>query len=176
MFSEVFQHTPKWVFAIFALLLWRGLSSMLRRSVSLQAATLFPVAMLGLALWGIASAFGHASTEADALLAWATGAALAGPWMYARSTMAGIRYDAQKRRFDVPGSAWPLLLSMGIFCLKFMVGVSLALQPQLADKVRFALAVGCSYGVFSGIFMARVARLWQLAWQQDKSPMDTRPT
>jgi hypothetical protein len=39
------------------------------------------------------------------------------------------------------------------------------MQPTLATDGRYTLAVGTLYGIFSGIFIGRAARLWRLAAQ-----------
>ena len=84
------------------------------------------------------------------------------PWI--RSTApAGARYCNASRRFDLPGSAMPLVLIMGIFLTKYLVGVELAMQPALARDSAFALQIAALYGAFSGLFVARAMRLWRLA-------------
>jgi hypothetical protein len=60
----------------------------------------------------------------------------------------------------------PLTLFMGIFITKYAVGISIGMQASLARDVNFALAVSTLYGAFSGIFLARAARLWHMALQQ----------
>ena len=56
-----------------------------------------------------------------------------------------------------------MLLILGVFLTKYVVGVELAMQPALALDGPYTLAVGTLYGVFSGIFAGRAARLWRLA-------------
>jgi hypothetical protein len=63
----------------------------------------------------------------------------------------------------MPGSVVPLLLILGIFMTKWLVGVQLAIVPRLAADVGFALPVAALYGVFTGLFAGRAARLWRLA-------------
>ena len=58
---------------------------------------------------------------------------------------------------------------MGIFFTKYAVGVSIGMQPALAHDTSFALTVSTLYGAFSGIFMARTAKLWRLALGQSLS-------
>jgi hypothetical protein len=62
----------------------------------------------------------------------------------------------------MPGSWVPMLLIVGIFLIKYIVGVDLAMQPTLALDSRYVLIVGALYGLFSGIFAGRAARLWRL--------------
>jgi hypothetical protein len=58
-----------------------------------------------------------------------------------------------------------MLLILGIFLTKYGVGITLAMQPGMARDGLFTLAVGGLYGLFSGIFAGRAARLWRLAFQ-----------
>ena len=66
-FWTVLQHTPSWVWAVFALLVLLGLKQSRPSQVGPTRATLLPVAMLLLALAGVLGAFASAA----ALLAWA---------------------------------------------------------------------------------------------------------
>jgi len=166
MLTQILLHTPKWVFALFALLLWLGAKQLLASSVSLTRVTLMPIAMTGLSVFGVASAFGDSPV---ALLAWAAAAIVLSGLVLQRTLPASTRYDAGSRRFHVAGSAVPLVLMMGIFFTKYVVGVELALHPQMQHEASFALAVSALYGAFSGIFAARAIRLWRLAIRADRA-------
>jgi hypothetical protein len=166
MLMHILSSTPKWVFVLFAALLWLGLQQMLPRRVGLNRATLLPLAVAGLSLYGVASAFGD---QPMALLAWLVGTALSFITTLQLQSSAGIQYDATNRRFLMPGSVVPLALFMGIFLTKYAVGVSIGMQASLAHDTNFALTVGTLYGTFSGIFLARAARLWRMALQQANS-------
>ena len=84
-------------------------------------------------------------------------------WLAARPVAAGTRYDPARRRCTVPGSAWPLMLMMGIFWIKYAVAVLLAVQPALGGDLRLALSAGLLYGACSGAFAGRAMGLWRLA-------------
>ena len=73
MLMQVILHTPKWVFAVFFLLLWLGSKQLLANNVSLTRVALMPVAMGGLSLYGVVSVFGD---SVGALLGWAIAAAV----------------------------------------------------------------------------------------------------
>lgn len=164
MLLQILANTPKWVFALFAALLWLGLSQLLTRRVGLSRLTGLALGMSAFSLYGTVSAF---AAVPMALLAWLLSAAVLFALLARRAAPAGTRYDATSRRFTVPGSAVPLALMMGIFFTKYAVGVTLALQPAVAQDLAFALAVSALYGAFSGVFAARAARLWRLAMAQE---------
>jgi len=162
MLMHILSATPKWVFVLFAALLWLGLQQMLPRRVRLNRATLMPLIMTALSLYGVASAFGGLPI---ALLAWLVGTTVAFITTLQLQSSAGIHYDATNRRFLMPSSVVPLALFMGIFLTKYAVGISIGMQASLARDVNFALTVSSLYGAFSGIFLARAARLWRMALQ-----------
>lgn len=166
MLLQILAHTPRWVFAVFALLLWFGGRQLLAGRMSLARVTLMPVAMTGLSVYGVLSAFGDAPMP---LAGWAAAAVVAAAIVLQRALPAGTRYSADTRSFHVAGSAVPLLLMMGIFFTKYVVGVQIAMHPGLAHQPDFALTVGTLYGAFSGIFVARALRLWKLAIRQDRA-------
>jgi hypothetical protein len=165
MLMQIISHTPTWVFILFAALLALGTSQFKTRTASLKRITIMPVAMLGLALSGVVSAFGKTNGSA-AVLSWAMGAVVMGLCLFSRPAPQGTRYEAASKLFSLPGSMVPMVLILGIFFTKYVVGASLGFHPELAQNTGFALGVSGLYGVFSGIFAARAAQLWRLAGQQ----------
>jgi hypothetical protein len=108
----------------------------------------------------VLSAFGHFPI---ALGGWA--AAVGASLVLGRQVVAvrGARWSAQAGLLHVPGSWLPLVLIVGLFCIKYMAGVSLALHPMLAHDATFAGLCSLAYGGFSGLFLARALSLRQLA-------------
>ena len=159
----ILQHTPTWVFGVFALLAWLGGRQLRRHTLPLSRAVLVALGMGAWSLYGTLSAFGDRPL---ALPAWAAAALLAATVVLRQPLPAAASYDPAARRFDLPGSAAPLVLMMGIFATKFAAGVALALHPALAHEAVFALVAGTLYGGFAGSFLARAMRLWKLALRQ----------
>jgi hypothetical protein len=165
MLFQILSHTPIWVFALFAALLWLGLTQLLTRRLGLSRIALLAAGMAAFSLYGTVSAF---AAVPPALFAWLAGAAAVFLIVVNRPVPAGTGYDAASRRFTVPGSAVPLALMMAIFLTKYAVGVTLGMHLAQANDMSFALAVSALYGAFSGVFAARAARLWRLALAQDR--------
>lgn len=165
MLGQVVQNTPYWVWGLLAGLLWLGASQLFARTVGLRRVLLMPLVMTGLSVYGLVSAFGGAS-----VLAWLAATAMVTALaLWLRPTApSGTLYAAPSRSFRLPGSAMPLVLILGIFLTKYVVGVELAMQPALAQNGLLALQVAALYGVFSGLFVARALRLLRLA-RQDPS-------
>lgn len=167
MLGTIVQHTPTWVWVLLAALLVLGVSQFVPRRASQARAALLPVVMTVFALFGLVTAFTGVEQRLSATAVWlvctvsCTALAL---WLRPEAS-AATRFDSATRQFALPGSALPLLMILGIFLIKYGVGVELALQPGLASDLMFALGVAAVYGLFNGIFTARFLRLWQLTRQ-----------
>ena len=165
MLNLILTHTPTWVWALLAALLWLGLSQTVSRTASLQRITFMPLAMIALSIFGTLSVFG---IHLNILLAWLG----AGAWMLAlilfNTSSAAIKYDAEKRLFSLPGSWVPLALILSVFVTKYVVGFMTGMQPSLAQDPSFAVFFTILYGASSGVFLARAVGLWRLAFQAEK--------
>lgn len=155
----ILSHTPGWVFGLFLALLALGVAQCFAREASLPRVLSLPLAMTALAIQGLVAGFGAAPVT---LSLWSAAAMLAAGVVLATPPQAGTRYDAARRRFVLPGSVVPLLLITGIFLCKYAVSVHLALHPEFSQRLDFAAVVSTVYGVFSGLFIGRAARLWKL--------------
>lgn len=160
MLAEILRHTPVWVFGLFALLIALGMTQTRARSVGLPRLALLPLAMLGLSLFGVASAFGP---RALALGGWAAALVAVTIASFTLPPVRGVGYSSGERVFKVPGSWLPLGLMMAIFFTKYAVAVALARQPVLHAAPGFVAAVCCAYGMFSGLFFARGLRILRTA-------------
>lgn len=169
MLIQILLNTPSWVFAVFALLLVLGSRQLIAHRVPLGRATIVPLVMIGLAVWGVLSALRNSPAGLLALLAWAGVAALMLVWVARRALPAATHFEPATRSFRLPGSAVPLALMMAIFLTKYAVGVLMALHPQLSHHSAFALGVSALYGLFSGVFAGRAWRLIQLARASDQA-------
>ena len=170
MLHQILANTPRWVWVLLLALLWLGLSQAVSRTASLKRITLLPLAMTGLSLQGTVTAFG---TEPQVLLVWLGAGGLAMTAVLRRALPQATRYDPATQSFNLPGSWLPLFLMMGIFATKYLVGAISAMQPALAHDAGFSLVFASLYGAFAGIFLARAARLWQLALQQRRRDTST---
>lgn len=164
--GSIVRQTPTWVWGLLAALLALGASQLLHRRASLVRVSVMPVAMTGFSLYGMASAFGASPQGIVALSLWLAAAcvtaALALWWRAAPPR--GTVFDTSTRTFLLPGSAVPLALIVGIFLVKYGVGIELAMQPTLTHDSGFATGVALLYGAFNGLFVSRAVRLWRLVW------------
>jgi hypothetical protein len=165
MLGPILKHTPVWVWGLLAALVALGLQQARTRQASLVRVGITPVAMTALAIWGNVSAFGGSPLFAWVMLTWLLAAAFMLAVSAPLEAPNGTVYDAASRSFHLPGSWAPLGLILAIFLTKYVVGVDLAMRPALAQDSQYALIVGALYGLFSGAFIGRAARLWRLAYR-----------
>ncbi|MBW8829673.1 MAG: hypothetical protein JF606_09630 [Burkholderiales bacterium] len=160
MLTQIIQHAPTWVWALLAGLIALGISQTFPRSMTIRRATIIPVAMVALSVFGVTSVFG---AHAVATAAWAVALATAVALSAAVGAWRGIAWSAQDQRLQVPGSWWPLMLILGIFTTKFGVGATIAMHPALAHDPLFGAVAGLAYGSFAGVFLSRGVAMWKVA-------------
>lgn len=162
--GTIVQRTPNWVWILLVALLMLGASQWVPRRASTLRVSIMPIVMAVFALYGLEAAFAGSSLWMATLALWLATAATC-TWLALRlrpDVPRGTAYDGRTAHFTLPGSARPLAMIVGIFLIKYGVGVELALQPTQAHDLWFALGVAALYGVFNGLFTARLVRLWRL--------------
>jgi hypothetical protein len=165
MLIQILTHTPLFVWAILAFLVYRGVIALRERETTLRKLLIIPLVMLALSLQDIAAKFGAAFLP---LSAWA-GAALAVTLLVWKFSGAGISAGAASGSVRVHGSRAPLAMMMAIFLTKYATAVTLAIDPQASHHALFAVAVCALFGAFNGYFLGRLARNLQ-SWQQLRAP------
>ncbi|HWI78334.1 MAG TPA: DUF6622 family protein [Ramlibacter sp.] len=165
MLGPILKNTPVWVWGLLAALVALGLQQVRTRQASLLRVGITPLAMTALAIWGNVSGFGASPLFGWVMLAWLAAAATMLAVSAPLPVPSGTVYDPASRSFRLPGSWWPMALIAAIFLTKYLVGVELAMRPALARDSQYALIVGAMYGLFSGAFIGRAARLWRLAYR-----------
>ena len=159
MYLEILKHTPVWVWAVLAALIALGLSQTRTRLVSLKRATVVPLVFIVFSLLGVAGSFGHGPV----LIAWLAGVLLALIFLREFVAVRGASWSRSTRQFTVPGSCIPLILIVGVFLLRYTVGIWLALHHDWANDAGFASACALAYGGFAGMFWARAQSLRRFA-------------
>ena len=154
MLQQIVMHTPAYVWAILAVLVWRGTAALREREMKLRSLFIVPAVMLALSLQDVLVKFG---ANAIALAAWA--AAAAGTallvWKFGRSRTAP---GATPGSVIVRGSRVPLAMMMAVFFTKYAASVLLAVLPHARQDALVAAGVCALFGVFNGCFLGRLAR------------------
>ncbi len=156
---EIIRHTPPWAWAILAVLIALGLRQMREHAISRARLTFAPLALGAYSLVGAASAFGW---RAPVLITWAAGMAGAVAANRALRWPRDVR-PASEGGFVLGGSAWPLVLMLAVFLLRYVAGVAHALHPASSSAPGFALPMALGYGLLSGVFLARALRVLDTA-------------
>jgi len=162
MLMQILSNTPKWVFALFIFLLILGVRQMRDRTMPRRRLVIMPLIFLALSLFGIISAFGW---NLEPLLIWAVAYVLMVVFIKQYIPIKDASYDPGTQRFKVPGSIFPLILILIIFCLKYFVGVGTAMQAPFTQDPLFPVIISALYGVSSGIFAGRSLRIMKAANQ-----------
>jgi len=157
----IVQHTPLYVWGIFAALFLIGMRRAVPHTQTQRAAALWPLAMLAYAFYGVASSFGSLPA---AYFAWVGGVAVAMVAVLGLLRVKG-RYDAERRQYELPGSLMPMAVMLTLFGLKYVAGVRFAIDPASHGELGFALVMSAAWGLCSGAFIGRAVRLWMMAWR-----------
>jgi hypothetical protein len=159
MFIAIISRTPSWVWLLLVVLVVLGWTQTRTRQMTVVRATVLPIVMMGLSLFGVLSTFG---ANALPLGAWLVALVVSAWAAKALGAWRGVTWSAATSRFEVPGSWLPMLIILSLFVVKFYVGVNVAMQPALKVDPQFSLIVCLIYGVFSGLFLARGLNFWTL--------------
>jgi hypothetical protein len=161
MIQQIVSHTPVYVWALLAFLIYRGWLASQDRETSLRKVALIPLVMVGLS---VTSINGNGPLGDGLWGLWALGAvaSAAAIWQFSRRE---IMVNRAAGTVLQRGSWMPLALMVAIFVTKYTVAVMSAMHPELPHSVPFAASVAVLYGVFNGLFLGRLAR-YAAAWQR----------
>jgi hypothetical protein len=154
--KQILVNTPTWVFALFIALTGFGLSQTRTRTVGERMLAVAPLAMAGWSLYSVIAIFG---SVAGAI--WAAGAAIALSIGLVLKRPEGVRYVAQEKRFEIPGSWIPLALILGVFAVRYLFAVAMGIDPTLRQSSEFIFVASLAYGLLGGLFPSRAARFWK---------------
>jgi len=156
---QILVHTPLWVWAMLAFLLYRGWSAASDREAAIIKVATVPLLMLGLSGLGL-----YELAHADAL---ALGAALlaavasgAGSWRTAGK--AGTVAYPERGTVFMRGSWFPMLMMVGVFVVKYAMGVLRAMHSPYVQDASVVVAVSLLYGLFIGVSAGRMLRILHL--------------
>ena len=154
----IFAHTPTAVWAVLAVLVLAGLRQTRTQTMSAARVWIIPALVGAASLAGALRGFADAG-EILTGACWAAGAALG--CVSNRSLDLPRRVGANADgSFTIGGSIAPLLLFVGVFLVRYVVNVALAIQPSLAADPQAAAAAALAYGFTAGLLAARSRKIW----------------
>jgi hypothetical protein len=145
----ILQHTPIWVFVLFAALLALGLVSLRTRTVKTWRPLVAPAVFI---LWGVYGLIVRLDVSALLPLYWAGAALMAAALAWYGTNLDTMAPDPAQGRVRIAGSAFPLVRNMVLFFAKYAIGVAIA-QSAADMQTLYALDVtvsGISLGYFAG--------------------------
>lgn len=156
---QILLYTPRWVFALLAGLVVLGLMQARTRRVPVWLALALPVAMLILSLSGIVQ---YVGVWLPALAAWLLGVSAITVLYLKRLNPQTAKYDAESGKLMIAGSWAPMVVILGIFAVRYALGVASGMQLAIAQDWKVQLAVSLLLGAFSGFFLARGVLFWRV--------------
>lgn len=155
---QILRFTPNWVFALLAGLIALGVLQSRTRHVRVWQALLLPTVMLLFSLSGVVLSRG---LSWPAISTWAAGLLIAAAlgFRFMRSDLA--TYDADRGRLAVAGSWIPLFAILGIFLVRYAMGVLSARHAAVLALPTVQLSISFALGAMSGIFVARGLRFFR---------------
>ncbi len=164
---DIATNTPIAVWAVLAVLVLLGLRQTRTQRMSAGRVWLVPLLVGAASLTGALRGFAGAG-ELLTGACWAAGAALG--FLSNRSLDLPRRVSANADgSFTIGGSIAPLLLFVGVFMVRYVVNVALAIQPALAHDPVAAAAAAIAYGLTAGLLAARSRKIW--ATRRDRGPL-----
>ncbi len=155
---DIVSHTPAAVWAVLAVLVLLGLRQTRTQTMSAARVWIVPAVLGTLSLAGALRGFAGAG-ELLTGACWSLGAAL--------GLLSNRALDLPRRvsanadgSFTVGGSIAPLLLFVGVFLVRYVVNVALAIQPSLASNPEAAAAAAAAYGFTAGLLASRSRKIW----------------
>ncbi|MES2160981.1 MAG: DUF6622 family protein [Pseudomonadota bacterium] len=166
MIQQIVSHTPTYVWALLAFLLYRGVLASRDREIALRKLFIIPVVMLWLSLSSMTL---HGALGGGVWGVWTLGVAAGAALTWKLGSGAVIAVDRAAGTVRQRGSWAPLMLMIAIFVTKYVVAVTTAMHPELQQNLAFASTVTLLFGLFNGVFIGRVAR-YMAAWMQQAEP------
>jgi hypothetical protein len=143
----VLTHTPSWVFALFAYLVWQGVKAMRSRTTPIGRALIVPAVFI---VWGVSRiGLGHQDSVWP-LVAWIAAALALTPVGFL--TPRPFEVDHASGKIIRPGSIFPLVRNLIVFGLQYTVAVIAAVDPdgRTAAAVTGRAISGATAGYFIG--------------------------
>ena len=154
----VLTHTPPWVFALLAYLVWQGIKAMQSRTMPIWRALIVPAVFI---VWGVSRiGLGHQDSVWP-LIAWIAAALALMP--VGLLSPRSFEVDHTSGEIIRPGSVFPLIRNMIVFALQYTVAVIAAIDPdgRTAAAVTGRAISGATAGYFVGWTIALLRQYWR---------------
>jgi hypothetical protein len=149
---QVLVHTPLWVFALFAYLVWQGIKAMQPRRTPIWRALIVPVVFI---VWGVSRIGSGHQDGTWPLVAWIAAALVLLPL----GVLTPRPFDVDHTTGEIirPGSAFALVRNLVVFSLQYTVGVITAINA--GDRALAFIAGRAISGATAGYFIGSTIAL-----------------
>jgi len=153
--SAAIAHTPIWVFALFAAVLYLGARNLKARERTPISLIVLPLVMLGFALVNLVANSADKTLAIPAFIfSFAIGNAIG--WNLLPKVVA---VDRERGTIRVPGSVAPLLVVIAIVILRYAIGYAYGRWPELQADQALALEFSATGALLAGIVWGRIVRI-----------------
>jgi hypothetical protein len=158
---EIVRGTPRWVWALLALVLYLGYTSTKDRTIDVRRLLIMPLAMVGVSLSSVIA--GNISVEAAT--AWFVALALAAAAGGRLGLASGAEPGEQPMTVRLPGEWLSLVLIILMFASRYAFAVTIAIAPRLAAEPAFVIVQNAVIGGLGGLFLGRGLAMASLAFK-----------
>jgi predicted dienelactone hydrolase len=155
---DIIKHTPKWVFGLMVILIVFGVIQSRTRKVSAILAFSLPMFMLFLSFNGVVSNLGW---KGAILGSWALGLLTATYVLLKLMNRNKVKWDIESGKYLLQGSWIPLVIFMGIFLTRYVLGVAIAMDADILHQPFIRSFASAVLGALSGFFVVRLIFYWQ---------------
>jgi len=164
------SHIPAYVYCLFLLLLWMGISRCLPRTIRVERLAIMPILMAILGLRGFEGLFSQATLFDVLMGSFGLCAGMAIGWQHVRAWKIGI--DREKGSLSLPGDAMMLVIILATFAFEFLLHAAAETHAAwfAAPAVRpFAAAI---WAGFIGMSVGRNLHLLSRYMNVPADPVD----
>lgn len=146
--------TPWWVYVLVIYFVKVGFDATKTRTVPFKTLFILPIVFTGLSIETLISSVEiNYITLSAYFIALAIGASVG--WILVRNQ--NFKIDKKRSLIQLPGSWLPLGIILGVFSAKYYFGYSLAVHPEKANDLSFAIMMLGVSGACTGLFIGRLA-------------------
>jgi len=151
----VVSHTPPWVFAVLAYLIWMGVRGLQPRTLPLARVFITPAVFI---VWGVVGVAGRHLPPGLNAAAWIGGALLGAiPGVFTSPRRIELNRALNLVHFE--GSPFPLVRNLMIFGLRY--GLAVATATSHGDNPGLAVVATAVSGLSAGYFLGWSVMFWR---------------
>jgi len=155
MVWQILINTPLWVWALLGLLLWLGWRDLRTRTIAPGRLAILPAVAGSISLFNVLTS----AQPTLSVPAWLIALAAAAPLGWPIGRRRRLEVDASRRRMWLTGSWFSMTLGLSIFAIRYVMGVTVALNPALARDVLWIVSANAIGGIVAGVGMGWMANL-----------------